>query len=210
MPDGYISQLTVAGQYLYFVAADSDHDHARLWLTNGTSAGTKAIKSAELAPRAPSSLTAFDGKLFFGAMRIENHVPIDDGLWRSNGTGTGTKLVKAMTPGFGCTDPQHLTPANSLLFFVTCDLETASWILSKSNGSAAGTVVVADLGNAVYDSAAIGSLVFLTNWTLIQSDGTAAGTLRLAGGDNVANLEVVEQALFFTDGPDGELYRYVP
>jgi ELWxxDGT repeat protein len=206
---GHINQMTVAGDLLYFVAADSTAD-ARLWRTDGTRAGTKALKTAELAPRSPGSLTAFNDRLYFSAFRIENNLPVDDGLWRSNGTGAGTKLIKEVAGGSGCVDPQHLTPAGSLLFFVTCDLATSSYVLWKSAGSAAGTEIVADLANAVYDSAAIGDLVFMTNWDLIQSDGTAAGTRTLAGGNNVANLEVVGQALFFTDGPDGELYRYVP
>ena len=69
---------------------------------------------------------------------------------------------------------------------------------------------MAELSYAIYDSAAIGDLLLVTNWYLIQSDGTAAGTSAPASGGNVANLEVVGEALFFTDVPDGELYRYVP
>lgn len=199
---GYINQMTVAGDLLYFSAGEGI-----LWKSNGTRAGTKPI-GGDAGPRNPGGLTAFNGRLYFGALRFENNLVVDNGLWRSNGTGAGTKLVMEMAAGSGCMDLQ--TPAGSLLFFVTCDLGTANYILSKSDGSAAGTEIVADLGNAVYDSAAIGNLVFLTNWTLIQSDGTAAGTIKLPGGDNVANLEVVGPSLFFTDGPDGELYRYVP
>ena len=159
-------------------------------------------------PEAFGGLTEFGDRFFSEDFQRQNNQPVDDGLWRSDGTASGTKLIKGRTAGESCLS--QFTPAGSIFFSVTCEFETANWKLWRSNGTGAGTVFVADVGNPVYDSATIGNLVFMTNWDLIQSDGTAAGTITLDGGNNVANLEAVGQALFFTDSPTGELYRYVP
>src|SRR5262249_54913650 len=79
-------------------------------------------------------------------------------LWKSNGTVAGTTLVKDIYPGgtwYGdwysgywyapnSSNPGNLTNVNGTLFFTAND-GTGAWNLWASDGTAAGTVPVANL-----------------------------------------------------------------
>ena len=89
-----------------------------------------------------------NGTLFFNA---------DDGahgkeLWRSDGTATGTALVKDIDPGSGSSlpapapepYPAQMANVNGTLFF-TANNGVSGSELWRSNGTAAGTVLVRDI-----------------------------------------------------------------
>ncbi len=234
---------------LYFSAEDQA-DGAELWKTNGTTSGT--VEVADIVPgtftdyygtypnaSSPQDLTAVGNTLFFTA---------DDGvngreLWKTDGTSAGTSLVRDIAPGsytnykygYGYAQspnqstPSQLTEFNGVLYFVAKDSaeNTELW---RSDGTNAGTTVVAEIGSgsvggvSVDDELAIfnGRLYFAANdglsgKELFSTDGTASGTRQetdLSFG-SLSSLESFEfavtgEAIYFVanNGSSGnELYR---
>ena len=176
----------------------------------------------------PQNFTNVNGTLFFTASDGSSGFE----LWKSDGTAAGTVCVADINPGYFSTtgpvssSPGNLTNVNGTLFF-TADDGSSGVELWKSDGTAAGTVRVADL----IPGSAGSSPSFLTNLNgtlffaafdyakgseLWKSDGTAAGTVRVAdiipgsGSSSPRNLTNVNGTLFFTanDGSSGyELWK---
>ncbi len=187
-----LRELTDVNGTLFFSTQTGDGDY-ELWKSDGTEAGTVRVK--DILPGTgtsyPRYLTEFNNTLFFVA---------DDGqngreLWKSDGTEAGTVLVKDIIPGpggssfpgfFPGSGPNPLVVADSTLFF-TADDGTTGFELWKTDGTTAGTVLVADIvpgsGFSSPDQITpiLGGVVFtaddgVNGRELWRSDGTAAGT----------------------------------
>nr|NCR87403.1 hypothetical protein [Microcystis aeruginosa K13-05] len=219
--------LTAMGNTLFFTARDGLNGQ-ELWKSNGTAAGTVLVK--DIFPGSsssnPSRLTAVGSTLFFNANDGVNGFE----LWKSDGTAAGTVLVKDIWPGggvpWGSSNPDNLTAVGNTLFFTPTEnnFDDELW---KSDGTAAGTVLVKDirpggLRSEPRNLTAVGSTLYFTaddgvNGTeLWKSDGTAAGTVLVkdilpgAFSSYPGNLTAVGSTLFFTagDGVNGtELWK---
>ncbi|WP_301951384.1 ELWxxDGT repeat protein, partial [Microcystis aeruginosa] len=161
------SGLTAVGNTLYFTANDSVNGY-ELWKSDGTSGGTVLV--ADIRPGVPSSgprnLRVADNTLYFTA---------DDGvngreLWKSDGTAAGTVLVADIRPGasgsVSSSDPFNLTVVGNTLYFSAND-GVNGYELWKSDGTAAGTVLVADIrpgasGSNPRNLRAVGSVLFFS------------------------------------------------
>jgi ELWxxDGT repeat protein len=112
-PSSTPSQLTLAGDLLYFVANDIAHG-LELWRSDGTQAGTEIVR--DIFPGRPGSdpseLTAVGKLLYFVA---ENGMHGYE-LWRSDGTEAGTAMLTEINPS-GSARPSGLTPFNKGLIF---------------------------------------------------------------------------------------------
>ena len=113
-------------------------------------------------------------------------------LWKTDGTSAGTEMVKDIFPvgegilGLGDSSPTEITDVNGTLFFVVeASHKNELW---KSDGTAAGTVLLNELGLAFRRISrnlltAVGGTLFFQNYDattgleLWKSDGTAAGTV---------------------------------
>lgn len=174
----------------------SGYIETELWKTDGTEKGTVLVKDINLGDSSyPRDLTNVNGTLFFTA---------NDGihgreLWKSNGSQTGTVMVRDINtkpgslkgtadsvPGTTSTLTTEGTPApsltnvNGMLYFVADD-GFHGFELWKSDGTAAGTIMVKD----------------------IKPFGNF--------GSDPKDLTNVNGVLFFTadDGPHGrELWKY--
>lgn len=206
----------VSAHGLTFFAA-SDESHRSLWRTDGTAIGTEIVRQfPDRTVEAILELENVDETLFFA---------VSDGihgneLWKSDGTSAGTVLVKDIeldfNPEYGGSNPQSLTNVNGTLFFVADD-GLHGRELWKSDGTEAGTVLVADInddGNGIvgYSSellTVVGNRVFfladdgVNGEALWVSDGTAEGTRRInnpwgGGYYPPGNLTDVNGTLFFT------------
>jgi RNA polymerase sigma factor (sigma-70 family) len=161
----------------------------QLWKSDGTPEGTVRVRGtgAARAFERPSDLTVVNGTLFFLAMDPSHGF----GLWKSDGTEAGTVKVKDIHPGPANLFPPpylgNLTVVGRTLFFAADD-GAHGRKLWKSDGTAAGTVMVKDvspgrewqLKSSPNDAmAGVNGVLFFVadDGTLWKSDGTAAGTV---------------------------------
>jgi ELWxxDGT repeat protein len=220
-----------AGGKVYFAADDGTHGD-ELWVTDGTSAGTKMVSDINPgadgsgALRTASSAVNFGGTLYFSAW--DGTSP---GLWRSDGTAVGTKLVASVDAG-------GLAVVGDTLFFSGGRRAQTGYELWRSDGTTAGTTLVRDIWPG-RDSMGrpneadpeqltnVGGTAFFTaddgihGRELWRSDGTTAGTMLVSdiregstssipGIDDLRNLH---GTLLFAadDGIHGrELWKAVP
>ena len=164
----YPQELVAIGDLVYFAAEDGENGR-ELWVSDGTSEGTKLVadinsgfddseyiysragKSRRLEnPRPldsnPDGITVFNDKLFFSA---------DDGingreLWVSDGTEAGTQLVSDINPGSSEDDglndfsPGNFFQFQNRLYFSADDGENGRelWV---TDGTSEGTQLVKDI-----------------------------------------------------------------
>ncbi len=195
--------LPVSGQSLYFFAND------RLWKTDGTAAGTKALTNVAKLESMPTEAAYMKNRLYFSTAAIEG-----SGLWKTNGTAAGTKEI--LTGG-----ADWLTVAGGRLCFVH---DKALW---TSDGSASGTKRVARFGDQfpLGLTAVADKIVFAVpnwdtgKWMLWKSDGTSVRTTAVMGFSGAVDREwsplglAVGHRFFFAadDGVHGaELWNYTP
>jgi ELWxxDGT repeat protein len=132
-----------------------------LWKTDGTVAGTVAVRSfGEGGYQSGASFATAGGNAYFA---------VDDGvtgseLWKTDGTSGGTQLVKDIVAGGGGSFPQLLGVAGDTVLFSATD-EFGDSELWRTD-AVAGAVLVADLnptGSSYPENViAIGEMLFLT------------------------------------------------
>ena len=203
------SGLTPFGGTLYF-SADGDGVGTELYKTNGTAAGTTLVKDVNQDGSSFAGFTTpLNGTtLLFNALNAVyfNHGPMGFELWKTNGTAAGTMMVKDIYPGTNSSNPMGLVDTgagayqfgvvNGVAFFSASDGSHGSE-LWKSDGTAAGTVMVKDIvpGPSSSDPSAmvvVGDKVyfFVTisgSTQLWSSDGTDAGTVMV--DNQLANMD---------------------
>ena len=167
----------------------------------------------------PSNMAALGGQVLFAANDGSTGVE----LWKSDGTISGTSLVKDINPGSTTTsgittpnssDPTDLVTVGGVVYFAAND-GTDGTQLWRSDGTAAGTVMLTDINSAGGGMSPTnltnvnGKLFFTANdgtdgsqvWA---SDGTSAGTTMISslkpttGSANPSQLTAVGSTLFFT------------
>ncbi len=190
--DSSPANLTKVGGTVFFTLADADHG-IELWKSDGTADGTTIVK--DIYPGAgssdPSYLTNVDGTLYFSATDADHGTE----LWKSDGTADGTRLVSDIYPGstsnwygtqLNSSSPFNLTAVGDELYFTAGDADHGQE-LWKSDGTADGTVLVADVqpGGGSSGQRSLtdvgGELYFNAygdghGYELWKSDGTALGT----------------------------------
>lgn len=212
--------------YSYFTADDGIHGR-ELWKTNGTTAGTKLVKNVNPGPASSDydniayDIKASGGKIYFTANGGAGY----QGLWVSDGTSAGTQfLIDVSNQGIL---PSYLTDVNGTLFFLISYYDSQSTFqyinqLWETDGTAAGTTLVADLGP---DGATLQQLTnvngrlfftffsYYTGNELYTSDGTWAGTYMVAdinpfGDSNPLQLTPSNGMLYFIayDGYSSKLF----
>jgi ELWxxDGT repeat protein len=187
----------LAGNTLFYSASRAGSG-LELWATDGTEAGTRLPREIALqfanAGSNPTNFARLGDFLLFSA---------DDGahgreLWRTDGTMTGTILITDLNPGSASSTPQHLIPANGLVYFrarSTAGVGGPPWMVWRSDGTASGTFplftdrLALDLsipmcphwGDALGDRFAFPLYdTVLAKWFVYATDGTVDGTHAVA------------------------------
>ena len=199
-----------------------------LWQSEGSGAGTILLK--DMGPdrkgSAPAGFTPVNGMAYFAAFDLQ----YGRELWKTDGTAAGTVRVKDIYPGardgLDVQPDRWLAGVGNTVFFVAND-GMAGVELWKSDGTAAGTVLVKDIrpGSLGANPSNLvelnGTLYFVANdgangTELWKSDGTEAGTVLVKdlrpGPAGVApvHLTAFRNNLYFVanDGRTGrELWR---
>ncbi|MHC4814823.1 MAG: ELWxxDGT repeat protein [Planctomycetota bacterium] len=209
--------LTAVGNTLYFSAFGPSAGR-ELWKTDGTAAGTVLVKDIKPGcdSSSPRNLAADSNTLYFTAADDEH----GNELWKSDGTAVGTVLVKDIEPGRMTSGapwssfPAELTLVGSTLFF-TARTQLSGYELWKSDGTASGTVLVADIRAGVGSSHpnnlhAFDNKVFFaaddssSGSELWSSNGSASGTVLVRDirpgsfGSHPRQLTVLGRELLFT------------
>ena len=136
---------STAGPRAVFAAAGNSGGQ-QLWLTDGTSAGTRLLKTIRSGGDAGlDSFVVVKGtttdKVFF--------VAYDGGtsgreLWVTDGTTVGTQVIDVL-PGRGSSHPAHLTVYGQHVFFTATGPGTQGRELWVSDGTTSGTVQVTNI-----------------------------------------------------------------
>jgi len=203
------TQLTPFGNRLYFAADDGTHGW-EYWSTDGTSAGTSLFKDINPGSAQGSNVIYVGGGLLL--------FTADDGvhgyeLWASDGTVAGTHMVKDINPGPATSsitlENNSLIVLNGIAYFGADD-GTHGWELWRSDGTSAGTFMIADL-NPGAGASLPHSFRILNNQVLFvadignggqwwTTDGTAAGTKLVAPSAVTQDTSVVFNGLLYFAG----------
>ncbi len=194
------------GQLFLFFAGDASHG-IEPWKSDGTAAGTGPV--ADLYPGPGSSIDEarqgifFAGRWYFQARASEDAGPQ---LWTTNGTAAGTRMLRInrQASGFAInaqgalTGPRALFDLNGTLLFQGRNGSTGAE-LWRSNGTAAGTLLVKDLHPGPESSfpgeltRARGTVFFrsdagTSSEKLWKTNGTRAGTQLLRAAEQFHNF----------------------
>lgn len=168
---------------VYFTAS-MDLFNYRLWMSDGTEAGTKQLLGADGAEIInPDGMTQSGNLLFFSAADFNNGAE----LWKTDGTQNGTVLIKDINPGTMSSLPHYFRASEGKVFFWANDGVHGEelWV---SDGTAAETHLVKDINPGVSNAFNISS---------IYSGATASGMFYFTAMETVAGAE-----LWKTDGTE--------
>ncbi len=153
-----ISNFCSVGNTLFFTADDSVHA-VELWKTDGTTAGTVLVKDIYegynsnylfVNTSAPRNLTELNGLLLFIATDSLHGAE----LWKSDGTAIGTTMIKDVHPGGDTSTGSYIPNFSGIIelfkykdevYFQASADNINGRELWKTDGTNAGTVLVADL-----------------------------------------------------------------
>ena len=203
--------LTSAGRLMFFSASDSANGE-ELWVTDGTSAGTRIPKKLMngLLNSTQAIVATHNGIVYFFAYgMVSNRRTL--GLWRSDGTANGTFLLKTGTLGFSLrflATRWRSAPLGKDLYFL--NQETGVGELWKTDGTVAGTKqvfrdrtkwiapIITWKGRLWCD------VVASAKHELWTSDGTAAGTKQFVKGWAVQPTPAASgDVMYFSFAPTG-------
>ncbi len=105
--------MVVQGGFVYFLAIDGLFTN--LWRTDGTAAGTVAVKQVPIDFPAAAPLVGTGTRLFFVAGNAATPSGVE--LWTSTGSVGSGQLVVDLTPGAGSSNVQNLTACDGSAYF---------------------------------------------------------------------------------------------
>lgn len=162
-----------------------------LWISDGTTSGTKLLKDINTTGSSdPSLMCAYGNHVYFFA----NTSTYGNELWRSDGTDTGTKLFKDIKPGiessFSSTFPSFMVFKNKLYFGANGN-DSIGLELWSTDGTKNNTKMFLDINEILGGSSFPGLLLANENFMFFRAnngndglepwitDGTISGTKQI-------------------------------
>jgi len=152
-----------------------------LWVTDGTQSGTIMLKKFNNVLSGGiglNGLTAFNGKIYFGA----SDEPVNKEVWSTDGTVAGTQKLKEIHPTYSSIDSKFLGVVSGNYLYFGAMYGQDLYGLFKTDGTSEGTTMVKKMNiyalrgiafqDKIYFSASEGN----TGSEMWVSDGTEAGT----------------------------------
>jgi ELWxxDGT repeat protein len=219
---------------LHVFARETADAPLALWTVDPADGSASSVSLPELGAQEPVALTAVAGRVWFAADSTRDGHELS-WLWVSDGTASGTKrlpatLTRPTWDGIPVSmDRLPITPLGRAVYFVQSDATHGSE-LWRSDGTVAGTSIVADLAPGLADGAPRANPVAWRSrlWfaaddgvrgpELWSTDGTAPGTRpeldldRGPAGSFPDDLTVAGDGLFFLadDGRTGRQLWALP
>ncbi len=168
---------------LFFAAEYDGDDKFSLWKSDGTADGTVMVRNYPSSFCWNFEFQNVNGTLFFGADEGINGCE----LWKSDGTADGTVIVKDIYPGMfsngvlKSSSPYQLTNMNGTLFFSAAYDDAHSRGVWRSDGTAAGTVMIKDI-NPSDEYGGVGSLTNVNGTLFFVSGGSRVSGLYISNG----------------------------
>jgi ELWxxDGT repeat protein len=174
------TELTEMGGNVYFEAEHRRYGR-ELWVTNGTTAGTRLVKDIyqggddSTTTKWFSQLTPVNNKLFF-VVDTDN----GDHLWVTNGTSAGTQDLFGNTGGYR-DETLSLAPRDNLLYFTNSWFDDAHWGVETwvTDGTREGTRFIS--GTLDGEVPAVSSAPINTLTTTVQPLSTESFPLTTVG-----------------------------
>lgn len=190
-------------EHWVFFAASVNNQPEELWASDGSVAGTYAIRigTSYGYTHSPRQLKPVRGPL--GDRLFFTLSSSDEGreLWMTDGTWAGTDLVKDIFPGTQSSGIQYVTSFKNKLFFHADD-GTHGFELWQSDGSHSGTFMVKDLRPEESEGGRdIGAMVATDDWlffTATNASGKAALWKSDGTGPGTSEIHTFEQSEFPT------------
>ena len=194
-------QHALNGALIFF---EISNNHGQIWTSNGTTAGTVMLAEFPEVGTHITDVVQIGGALYFLNTDSTNQVA----LWKTNGTTAGTVMLHQFTADtlMGRSVVRSLTDVQGTIFFLNEIFDTSQESLWKSDGTAAGTVLVKSMGTVSVQTrshaiSVAGRFVFHFCSDLCQiwsSDGSAEGTVQLTNAQStVADTLIAAQGLGF-------------
>ena len=126
------TEFQVIGDYMLFVA-DSGSTGRELWITDGTTAGTRLLK--DINPGAtgsdPHEFYSMGDVVYFSA---DNGIT-GSALWRTDGTAVGTVLVNDIRSGSDGTNPGNFIDVDGELYFTSISTNGITGLYQVNNAA---------------------------------------------------------------------------
>jgi ELWxxDGT repeat protein len=184
------SYATAFGGRVLFIAQDSTTTHRKLWISDGTVAGTHIVHDLSLPFNSNWNpfFTAVGDRAFFATYTPSAGIE----LWKTDGTEAGTTMVRDINPGEGSSSPSGLVAVGDKVYFSAYDRDyTFNLPLWVSDGTSDGTHQVKGpyprmLEDRITTLTNIDGILYFSGTDDVngqepwKSDGTAAGTSMIA------------------------------
>ncbi len=153
-----------------------------LWVTDGTQSGTILLKTFNNVLSGGiglNGLTAFKGKIYFGA----SDEPVNKEVWFTDGTIAGTQKLKEINPTYSSIDSKFLGVVSGDYMYFGAMYGQDLYGLWKTDGTSEGTSMVRKFdyfyalrGTAYQDKILFAAYEPQTGYEMWISDGSEAGT----------------------------------
>jgi ELWxxDGT repeat protein len=189
---------------VYYLGSDDIHS-SELWVTDGTTTGTNLLKDINADPNGysdPFNFTGMGNKVFFTAIQETGQ---NARLYVTDGTTAGTVSPKYIIPSFSpfMQSSNSMMVFNNEVYFTGSDSSHTDIGLWKTDGSYAGTTLVAPFTQTLLEHTVLNNKLYMIvegagKRSLWVTDGTSSGTNELTPSVSPQKgMQVLNNKLYF-------------